>query len=299
MVGEVEVRAINEDARTVDFVAATERGVDTWGGKEYLRMSGARLQRYRKNPVVLDAHNWDSTGAVIGKADVKVEGKALVASVTFAATARAEEAWQLVKGGFLRALSVGFMPDSSKTNILADGETDGEDENMITGPARIIKQWELYEISGVPVPADGDALRRTLGDHGAAIVGLSHIIERLGGAEKEPVMAEEKTKPVEAAPENKGEAVVAREPENALMVDRAAAIRAIAPAAQKDLAERCILEGLSVEDSRKRMLATLGEATKPVGSTEPEVTAQGAPAKTQTRKLADMSAEEFKRELIG
>lgn len=158
---DVAVRSLDEKTRTATFVAATEVGVRTWEGREHLRMAGARLTRFKANPVVLDGHDRSQVGAIVGRADVKVEGRELLAIVTFADTARAETAWQLVRGGFLRAVSVGFIPNRERTVELRDGETDGVGESMITGPAKVVKEWELFEISVVPVPADAGALARS------------------------------------------------------------------------------------------------------------------------------------------
>lgn len=159
---DIAVRSIDEKKRTAEFVAATESGVRGYSGMEYLRMSGARLARFRRNPVVLDTHNRSEVGAILGSAAVRVEGRELFTTVTFAETARAETAWQLVKAGHLRAVSVGFIPNRARTVELRDGETDGEGEARITGPAKIIKEWELFEISVVPVPADAAAVARSL-----------------------------------------------------------------------------------------------------------------------------------------
>lgn len=302
VVEDVDIRAIDEETRTVEFVAATENGVDTSSGKEYLRMTGARLQRYRKNPVVLDSHDRYSAGAVIGRADVKIEDRKLVASVTFAQTARAEEVWQLIKGKFLRALSVGFIPDAARIQTLDEGQTDGEGENKITGPARIIKQWELFEISVVPVPADAEALRRSFAESDIVPLAssLARIIERLEwGAEGKKAMADEKTKEMLAAApvgEVKPPAIVpsAVQPsENEL---RALDIRAIAPKGMERLADELIVSGVAVDDACKRFLAELQKAVPPVGMSEP---VQPEKPKTGERKLADIPDDVFVRSLVG
>ncbi|MFH1569786.1 MAG: HK97 family phage prohead protease, partial [Gemmatimonadota bacterium] len=160
----VEIRAVNEEERSAEFVAATENGVSTgYGPREHLRVRGADLKRYARNSVILDSHNRDQVDAVIGRGEARKAGRELVVKAIFASTPRAETAWQLVKGGFIRAVSVGFIPDRASIRELAEGETDGEGEGLITGPARVIRKWELYEISLVPVPADADALRRAFG----------------------------------------------------------------------------------------------------------------------------------------
>ena len=146
-------RTIDEEARTATFVAATERPVEMWGGVEVLRMAGARLDRFVKNPVVLDCH---FHGDVVGRAVASVEGRQLLAVVTFARTERAEELWGLVRDGFLRSVSVGYRVLG--TREIKAGAFDGEGEARVEGPAVIVDQWELCEISLVPLPADEDAL---------------------------------------------------------------------------------------------------------------------------------------------
>jgi len=164
-----EVRAIDTEKRQATFVAATENGVLTWNGREHLRMSGASLKRYRRNPVVLDAHNRYSAEFAVGTAEIKIEGRELIAVVTYASTDRAETIWQLVQDKVIRTVSVGFLPDSRRTVRLAEGEEDVEtrdgkpdEASRIKGPATVIKGWELFEISMVPVPADPDAVRREI-----------------------------------------------------------------------------------------------------------------------------------------
>lgn len=300
LVSDCTVRAIDEEKRTAEFVAATENGVMTWGGIEYLKMSGAKLTRFRKNPVVLDAHDSYSGGSVIGNADVKVESKNLVARVRFATTTRAEEIWQLVKDGFLRALSIGFLPYQQTIKRLAEGETDGEGEDMITGPARIIRSWELYEISVVPVPADPDAVRRASLDSGVlaslmAALGYTHIDTRLLGAEKEPIMAEKNEKP-EAAPAPKGEertvAVVEMQtPEDILRVQT---IRALAPRGMEKLADKLVVENVTVEVACKRFLDALAVEAPPVGTPEPK-----QPDPKAKRTLADVDTRALAETLLG
>jgi|GEM_PF-3690656 len=156
----IEVRAVDAEKRQATFVAATEGGVETWAGPEHLRMSGANLDRFRKNPVILDTHNRYEAGAIIGRAlRVWIEQDKLLVEIEFAATKRAEEIWTLVRDGFLSALSVGFLP--VEIMRLGENETYGTGDRKVVGPARVIIEWELFEISVVPVPADADALKRS------------------------------------------------------------------------------------------------------------------------------------------
>lgn len=290
----VEVRAINEEKRTAEFVAATEGGVETWGGKEHLRMSGAKLTRYRKNPVVLDTHDRYSAGSVIGRSDVKVEGKRLIATITFAETARAEEVWTLVRGGFIRALSVGFMPYAGTIKRLAEGESDGDGEDMVTGPARIIRSWELYEISVVPVPADPDCLRRGAGHHLetiAAALAAMGIETRQSGAHGGDLMEEKTvTAPQNGAEHNPETPPPAIQREVQSDIDRNAMIRSLAPGGMNRIADELVLKGASIEDARARFSEELAKATVTVGTPEPPVSQKPAERTAKNidgRDLAD------------
>ena len=80
----VEVREIDIEKRTALFVAATEYGVETWSGREYLRMTGLNLDRFNLNPVVLDTHNRNEAGDIVGRAELTIKNKELLARITFA-----------------------------------------------------------------------------------------------------------------------------------------------------------------------------------------------------------------------
>jgi len=306
-----EVRSIDEDARTATFVAATENGVDTYVGREHIKMSGMKLDRYRRNPVILDTHDRYSAGAVIGKAAVKVVNRQLEAVVTFAETARAEEVWQLVRGGFLRALSVGFMP--GETQRLAEGEKAKLGDRQIDGPAIIRKTSELYEISVVPVPADADALRR------GTSVGLSQILDEAvrafvanqGGsimADTKPkadeVKPAETTSPAKPVEESRTSGATTEPKPMVLLTEReiiARDVRAICPKGFESIAERCLVEGKSYEDSRKALLEEYTKRSAPVGTPEPtkvEKTEEKRDAKDGV-KIADIPNEVFSRGLFG
>lgn len=161
---DIEVRRIDKDSRTAEFVAATQNGVVTWRGKEYLKLKGMSLSRYRRNPVVQPVHDlWEWP---VGRStDIRIEGKLLLVTIQFAETEEAENVWQLVQGGFLRALSVGFRFDRDSMVELDDGAEYDLDGEAVKGPAVIIQKSELYEISVVPVPADPATLRRGLVDY--------------------------------------------------------------------------------------------------------------------------------------
>lgn len=101
------------------------------------------LKWYKKNPVVLDSHNYDSIEHIIGKMkNIRIEEGKLKGDVVFAEmNPKGILAKALAKAGFLNASSIGFIPM----------EFDEKDFNKIT-------KSELLEISMVSVPANARAL---------------------------------------------------------------------------------------------------------------------------------------------
>ena len=285
---DLSVRKIDAEKRTAEFTAATEGGVDTWSGRQYLRMKGLKLNRFKRNPVILDSHDRFTTDAVVGRAvETRVEDSELVVIVEFAKTPRAENAWQLVAGGFLRALSVGFIPLKIKT--VQPDETDSSGAVEIKGPAEIVQQWELYEISVVPVPADMDAVRR----------GLAHeeLLKKEQGMAKEtvpPAPAPSAADAAQASPP-KTEAGQSAAPQLRVIDDaallersRVELIKAYMPQGMEVQRDLFIANKTSAEDAR---LAFLIEATKraaPAGTPEPKPPAktEAAPAEVSDEVLA-------------
>ena len=114
--------------------------------RDTIASDGWELANYRKNPVVLWAHSHSSPP--IGKANaILIEDDALIAEAEFTGpdlNAFGDMIFKLYQGGFMRAVSVGFMPL----------EWVWVDEQ---GGFRFEKQ-ELLEFSAVPVPANPEAL---------------------------------------------------------------------------------------------------------------------------------------------
>jgi len=172
---------------------------------EVLRASGFELGNYRKNPVVLWAHDYSSPP--IGKALwVKTVGDKLKAKVKFASTQFAQEIKQLYEEGFLSAWSVGFIPKK-----WIDGETDSEISREYT-------KQEMLEFSAVPVPANPDALLeavKMVKDVNLKKMLRKQIIEQkkikaeetLAEKVDEPVIDKDKEKSIDIEDKKKGEPV--------------------------------------------------------------------------------------------
>jgi HK97 family phage prohead protease len=147
-----ELRSINDEKRTIEFVASDET-VDRYG--DVIRTSGWKVDNYLRNPVFLWGHK--STEPPIGKTvklSIEKTPPALVQMVEFATDPFSDRIFQLYKGGFLRAVSVGFRPTKTPKAI-----TD-EESGRITGYE--FDGTELLELSGVSIPANPSALARAV-----------------------------------------------------------------------------------------------------------------------------------------
>jgi hypothetical protein len=149
---------INPDERTVEMVIATDKParMGRWAGwdweefNEILSMDPAhvRMGRLEKGAPVLDTHwNWrlkDQLG-VIEKA--WLSNGELRGLVRFSRRAEVEPIFQDVKDGIVRNVSVGY-----RVHKYAD-ETPNDDKIKTLRAV----DWEPFEASLVPIPADPDA----------------------------------------------------------------------------------------------------------------------------------------------
>lgn len=137
-----EVRVVSEEDRIIDFVASTE-GIDRYNS----RVKGWKVDNYLKNPVVLWAHNYDLPPIGRSLSVEQGDDRSLRTRIQFAPREVYEFAgtvYDLVKEGYIGAVSVGFIPGSQEFDD-DDGVVDLLDN-------------ELLEVSVVPVPANPDAL---------------------------------------------------------------------------------------------------------------------------------------------
>jgi hypothetical protein len=173
----VEVCAAGDvgEAPVLDFVASTA-ALDRYC--EVIEPAGWRLESYRQNPVFQNSHQYGDIMFTLGKAlrtEVRTEGgkPALCQRVEFAVEVNpvARVAYGLYKGGFLRAVSVGFVP--------VRWEDGGDDAALVEGckpPRRRYLEQELLEVSAVAIPANPEAL--ILGMRSGA-VGVDAVREAL------------------------------------------------------------------------------------------------------------------------
>ena len=134
--------------RTFTFVFSNA-DVDRYGDK--IDPAGWDLTNYRTNPVVLFGHDAGAVANVVGRAkNVRVQGGQLLGDIEFmpaTISELAETVYQMVRDGFLNAVSVGFAPVEWKA---------AHDKSRPGGID--ITKAELLEVSIVPIPALPSAL---------------------------------------------------------------------------------------------------------------------------------------------
>jgi HK97 family phage prohead protease len=162
----------------VDFISSDET-VDRYN--EIISASGWDLVSYRKNPVFQDSHDYSSITRTIGKAAItEVRGDKLYQRIHFAVDANplAKIAYALYKGGFLNAVSVGFVP------------VKWQNGDANSGFAKKFTKQILLETSAVAIPANPNALQLA---YDAGAVEQKDLRELLH-------MLRDATKPISAAP---------------------------------------------------------------------------------------------------
>ena len=158
-----------EAGSPIRFVASTE-GVKRDGLD--LRMEDWRLDNFRANPVFLWCHDMMGQNLPIGRVALVVEVDRLLADVIFdQADEFAKRVESKYRRGYLNAVSIGW-------NELRESE-----------------HWvrDLLEISGVPVPADPQALKA---DQARALRALGQDL--LDAAGEQPQGAADKADPASA-----------------------------------------------------------------------------------------------------
>jgi len=154
-----DVGTVDAEKRTVDLIFSTGAAVvrsDFWSGKQYrevLSMEPAhvRLARLNAGAPLLDAHSAWSIADVLGTVEsgtARIEKGHGLATVRFATgDPDVDRVWNKVQQGIVRSVSVGYRVYKFQEDTPKDGGI----------PTRTAIDWEPFEISMVPMPADTGA----------------------------------------------------------------------------------------------------------------------------------------------
>ena len=183
-----EIRKVNEESRTITFVASDDTK-DSAG--TVLNQDNWDLRRFNSNGVIGYQHKvyggWDDTDNpdnVIGKGYAYIEDGKLMVDITFEPAdinPLADKIYKKIQFGSLRAVSVGFLP-------IGRGKFgEGEDANTYYFAGQ-----ELLEVSVVNIPSNPNALRKSLEAETAYLEAeRKRLLEEVQAEEPAPEVVEE------------------------------------------------------------------------------------------------------------
>ncbi len=107
-----ETRVLDPKAGLVEYTASDET-LDAY--REIIRADGWRFDDFQKNAPFVDSHNYDSIENLLGKViDFGMRGRKLINVVQWAIdvpeNALAKKGFAMTEAGYLKAVSVGFVP---------------------------------------------------------------------------------------------------------------------------------------------------------------------------------------------
>ena len=157
-----EIRKIDAESRTVEFVAS-DNSVDSY--KTVLPVDKWDLKRYQSNGIVGYMHDvygdsWTKSADpddVIGKGEAWVEDDKLIVRITFEPAdlnPKSDKIFRKLEFGSLHAVSVGFRATAKGHK---GDEERGEDPGVY-----YYNGQELLEVSVVNIPANANALKRSM-----------------------------------------------------------------------------------------------------------------------------------------
>lgn len=271
---------LNAETRTVTMSFASETPcLDWWGDAEILRCNDAAMNTERfaggVMPILFN-HNRD---AVIGKPTrIWTEDGRAYAEIEFAQTDEAQKIMDLVKGGFVRGVSVGYRVN--KWEVIEKGQ---KSDDGIEGPAWIATSWEVFEASIVTVPADASVgVARSLPFYDDL---ENHIVPerssgKLKGGEKMPI--DENGNPIEETRNAKpatataapavNEAAIREEAQKAER-QRCARVNGLCDQFEVESEQRSkwVNDGTDIETVNRELLGIISKRNAPYANAKPEM----------------------------
>ncbi len=163
-----EVKVLDATKGVVEYVASDE-SLDSY--REIIRADGWRFNRFSKNAPFVDSHDYDTLEKLLGQVvDFKVAGRKLIETVQWAIDVAdnklAQLGWKMTQAGYLKAVSVGFIP----TKVVSKWDSDpmayaaamkdlglGKDSNV----RAIYLEQEQIELSACIIGANPNALAKS------------------------------------------------------------------------------------------------------------------------------------------
>ena len=248
---------IDESARTVSFPFSSEEPVARWDYNEVLsHQPGAfNIDRMNDGGAFLWNHNWDIQIGVVEKCWLEKDGRLWV-TVRFSKNPKADEVFKDVIDEVVRNVSFGYQINAIERMPPVAGES------MST---YIATEWEVYEVSFAPVPADPSVgVGRSKSEEMIELTVKNEQTEKgkTGMNEQELAALKEKLR-IEAERDAKKDVLAAERA-------RVESITAMCEQHKMpaELARELIKGEKSIEDAKDAILSRLGVKQKPVGEND-------------------------------
>lgn len=264
---------IDEQNRTIEASISSEVIVQRWWGAEVLGHGPGepKLERIAAVGSFLFAHGRDPNYGVVPPGTIvrvwlDVEKRQLRAVLKFDEDSQSERLWQKVLSGAIRGISIRYTV--AKWLVVEAGKT----ERGIPGPCEIAVDWEPFEISLEPTPADPTVgVGRAEGDGGIQPVTGSDTTNQMQRSDEE-MGDEARTQGQElqgnvapATPVAPQPVDVAAERKAALAAERKRVSDIIAMCRQFEIdPSEYIQQGTSLDEARSLVLDKLVEQRKAI-----------------------------------
>lgn len=265
----VETKAIEGRRLTVRI---STNSVDRSG--DIVQPQGAVLDNYIKNPIVAQFHNY-SKPAIAKTIDIQTTDAGIMATLEFppeGTYADADVLYELYKGGFMQAWSIGFIPLEYK--------------DLATGGREYLR-WELLEYSAVLVPDNPEALTmlRSKGLDTEAVekeikIAELKVKELIGGTEEKTEEKVEETEPAEEK-EEEVEVVEVEKSKLATMEEQI-----------KELRE--IKEGRVLSEKNRKLVSSAVQMLQDTAKALNDLLTATEPKQIEGEKNIDSAKEAFK-----
>jgi hypothetical protein len=162
-----QIKVLDATQGIVEYIASNET-IDCY--QEIIRADGWQFNRFEKNAPFVDSHNYESIDCLLGRViDFRISGKNLVETVKWAIdvpqNVSAQKGFAMTQAGYLKAVSVGFMPTRYVTKWDNDpSEFNEQYEELGLKPTDNVRciylEQEQLELSACVIGANPDAVAR-------------------------------------------------------------------------------------------------------------------------------------------
>jgi hypothetical protein len=161
-----ECKVLDEAKGLIEYIASDE-SLDSF--REIIRADGWRFNRFTRNAPFVDSHNYSSVDMLLGRVvDFKVAGTKLVETVQWAIDVEENQlarlGWKMTVAGYLRAVSVGFIPIKTASRWQNATEFSQECSKLNLGSDADVRciylEHEQIELSACIIGANANALAK-------------------------------------------------------------------------------------------------------------------------------------------